>query len=258
MELNYRSFGKGEPLVVLHGLWGMLDNWVSFAHSLESEFEIFLPDLRNHGKSPHSDEHNYRAMADDLKEFLAEQNIFSVNILGHSMGGKVAIQFATDYPGLVKKLIVADIFPRAYNPDELNDHIKILEVIKIISEGRYNRRTDAEIAILSKLGNERTAMFMFKNLNFGQDGLICWKFNAAGLVKNYPRLSEQIEIQTPINTPTLFIRGKLSNYITEKDTQQIPLLFRNAKLETLENAGHWLHVDQPSAFRELVAGFLKS
>jgi esterase len=257
MELNYKSYGTGEPLLVLHGLWGMLDNWVSFAKSISSEYEVFLIDLRNHGKSAHSPEHNYYVMARDIYEFLEEQNIFSVNILGHSMGGKVALQFAVFFPGYVRKLVVADIFPKKYDADVSYEHFKILEAIEFINHHKFSNRTDAEIAVTQIIADQKIAMLLFKNLTYIEPELIGWKFNSNALPNNFALLSENIEISHPIKAPVLFLKGEKSNYITTEDIQNLPHFFPNGIIEIIPKAGHWLHTDQPTIFRERVIEFLK-
>ena len=163
MELNYKQIGIGEPLVILHGLFGMLDNWQSIAKKLGKHFEVFTVDLRNHGKSPHADEHNYAVMARDIYDFLEEQNIFSTHLLGHSMGGKVAMQFAAYFPGFVKKLIVADIFPKAYTDARL-DHERIFEAMEIVNECKFTDRKEGEAKLQEIINDDRIFQFVLKNL----------------------------------------------------------------------------------------------
>jgi esterase len=256
MELNYKSYGSGKPLIVLHGLFGMLDNWQTFAKSMANSYEVFLLDIRNHGRSPHTDEMNYNLMARDVYEFLEEQNIFSANILGHSMGGKIAIQFAVFYPGFVDKLIIADMFPKVYKGQK--DHQNIFQAIDAVNKGHFKSRADAEEAVAKVIPEDKIAMLMFKNLAWSEDEHIIWKFNAVAIKNEYQNLLTNIKISEPIKAPTLFLKGGNSDYLTNDDIASLPCMFDNYKVESIPNAGHWLHVDQPDIFRKKVTDFLKS
>lgn len=254
MNLNYKNFGSGKTLIILHGLFGMLDNWLSIAKILSKNFEVFILDLRNHGRSEQNDIFNYQVMAADLKEFLEEQNIFKCHILGHSMGGKVALQFAALYPGYVEKLILADIFPKDY-PEERPDHIKIFKAIKAIESIDYTSRTQAENKILDIIKDERLAMFLFKNLK-KTENKITWRFHADAILKNYPSIKANIYIPNSIKVPTLLIKGGLSDYVSESDMATSNKMFDNIKFKELKQAGHWLHVDQKKDFIEFCQNFL--
>jgi len=255
MELNYKSFGVGEPLIILHGLFGMLDNWQTFAKQLSSNYEVFIPDQRNHGRSPHSDEHSYKLMARDIYDFMVEQNLFSAHMMGHSMGGKTAMQFAAYYPGFVRKLIVIDIFPKQYNalPPE---HRLMFSVIDKIIQKRFTKRIEAEELISSLLPDPRLSGFMSKNLLINDQGIVSWKFNAKALKDNYNLLSEKIDITGKINNKTLLIKGGNSNYISNEDERNIDQYFSNARIKIFPNAGHWVNVDAPELLLETVTEFL--
>jgi esterase len=256
MELNYKSFGMGEPLIILHGLFGMLDNWQTIAKQLALHNEVFIFDLRNHGRSPHSDEHNYKLLARDIYDFMVEQNLFSAHVMGHSMGGKTAIQFAAYYPGFVRKLIVVDIFPKQYDviPSE---HMLMFRVIDEIIQKRFTKRSDAESLIATLLPDPRLSGFMSKNLLINEEGVVSWKFNALALKNNYQALSEAIDINGKIINKTLIIKGANSNYITIEDEKKLNQFFSNARIETIPNAGHWVNVDAPELLLEVVGRFLK-
>lgn len=257
MELNYKSFGSGDPLIILHGLFGMLDNWQIIARQFSKTHEVFIIDLRNHGKSPHSDDFNYLLMARDIYEFIEEQNLFMINILGHSMGGKVAMQFAALYPGMVDKLIVADIFPKKYTQKRI-EHELIFNAIQIINNAHFNSRKSAEDLIHITIKDKRVSMFLAKNLTYNDIGEVVWKFNANSIIANYNAILDNIRIVKPILNKTLFIKANESDYIDETEYFENYHNFPNSNLEIINDAGHWLHVDQPSEFINKVAGFLKS
>jgi len=257
MELNYKRSGVGEPLIILHGLFGMLDNWQSIANFFATSFEVFNIDLRNHGKSPHDEIHNYQVMARDIYEFLQDQNIFNTNIIGHSMGGMAAMQFAAIYPGWVKKLVVVDIFPKKYQPKEKADHLEILKAAGIIEKSAFKDIKTVQDVLYSYITDKRTYMFMLKNLIRKKDGTIGIKFNQKAIADNYSSLLESIEFTEPVNVPTLFLKGEKSNYISEKDFEGVGKYFTNAKMISIPEAGHWIHVDAPEVFKAEVWDFLK-
>ena len=255
MDLNYKNFGAGEPLVILHGLFGMLDNWLSIAKKLAHRFDVYIIDQRNHGKSPHSEEHSYFLMARDLYDFLEEQNIYSAHLLGHSMGGKVVMQFATFYPGFVKKIIVADMFPKDYDVQRL-EHQKIFEAMDIIDNCRFPDRKEAEDKLREIIDNERIFHFILKNLKLPKEGCPKWKFNSKVLRREFPTLSDNIKIVNQVKAPALFIKAGRSDYIDEKEFDSIKTFLPNAELSIMPEATHWLHADDPDLFLHIVNGFL--
>jgi pimeloyl-ACP methyl ester carboxylesterase len=256
MELNYKSYGVGEPLIILHGLFGMLDNWHSFAKQLSHQNEVFIADLRNHGRSPQSDEHNLALMARDIYDFMADQNLFSAHIMGHSMGGKTAMQFAAYYPGFVRKLIVVDIFPKLYTAEH-PEHQLMFRVIDEVIKNSFTKRSDADELIASFLPDLRLSGFMSKNLFMNTDGIITWKFNALALKKHYKSLSEAVDINGKISNKTLIVKGGKSDYISSDDEKNLGLYFSNARVETIPDAGHWVNVDAPEALMEKVVRFIR-
>ena len=255
MELNYKRFGVGEPLIILHGLFGMLDNWQSIAKILSVHFEVFILDQRNHGKSPHSDDHSYTLMARDLYDFLEEQNIFSAHLLGHSMGGKVAMQFASFYPGFIKKMIIADIFPKSYL-NQRQEHQKIFQAMEIIEKCRFTGRKAVESKLKNIINNERVFQFILKNLKLGANGYPEWKFNANVLKAAFPHLSGNIHITNPVKAPTLFIKAENSDYIIPEEIDEIRAFLPNAELVIMPDTTHWLHADDPDHFIQIVTNFL--
>jgi esterase len=255
MELNYKSFGSGEPLIILHGLFGMLDNWQILAKKFAKTHEVFTIDLRNHGKSPHNPEHSYAVMARDIYDFLEEQNIFNASILGHSMGGKVAMQFASYFPGFVKKLIVADMAPKTYDTIR-EDHQNIFKAIDLLEENNFKERSEAEDALKAIIKVEKIYLFIFKNMTYDEDGRVSWKFNPTALKENYQEMMKNISAPKPVKVPTLFIKGGKSDYIDLNEFDGFKKFFPQAELKIIEEAGHWIHADAPQEFSKIVIDFL--
>lgn len=255
MELNYKSFGEGKALIILHGLFGMLDNWQAIAKSFSDKYRVFIIDQRNHGKSPHDNMHNFNVMARDIYDFLSQHQLYSASFIGHSMGGKTAMQFARFYPQMTEKLVIADIAPSAYkqhNPD----HYKIFECIDLLNEKPFTELNQAEEAFVEIMGSKRIAMFLLKNLKKSNDGRLIWKFNAPVLKNNYENMLDGIEFIRPHEGKTLFIKASDSHYINREDYEIIERSFNDFKLVTLTEASHWLHVDQPDLFKSVVKKFL--
>lgn len=252
MQLNFKSTGQGEPLIILHGLFGMLDNWQSVARALENHFTLYLVDQRNHGKSPHLDEHSYKLMASDLREFMLQQGIPQSNLLGHSMGGKTAMQFALDYPEMVTKLIVVDMGIKQYE----GGHDTIFEALKSVELNVITNRQEADVQLSKYIQSIGVKQFLLKNLTREPDGSYHWKFNLKALSENYDNILSSINSEIPFEGETLFIRGSLSDYIPDADWEAITKLFPMAKLETIQNAGHWVHAEQPEALISAIRQFL--
>ena len=256
MELNFTQKGSGEPLLILHGLFGMLDNWQTMANYFSSGFEVFNIDQRNHGRSPHSGIHNFQVMARDIFDFLQEQNIYKTSIIGHSMGGKTAMQFAAIYPGFVEKLVIVDIFPKVYRLSEREGHLEIFRASRAVTEQHFTSRKEAEAEFERLIKDKRVFQFMLKNLLLKDDGTYGVKFNLDGLESNYLSLQQNLHFREPVKTPTLFIKGGKSDYISENDFRMVNQYFTNAELITIPSAGHWVHVDEPEIFKKEVWDFL--
>ena len=253
LQLNFKKYGEGKPLIILHGFLGSLDNWHTLATEFgKNGFEIFTIDLRNHGRSPHTFLHSISLMADDLNDFMDQQNVSSATILGHSMGGKVAMQFALSYPQKVDKLIVVDIASRAYK----RGHDDVFSAIKNIELDQIHSRKDAEEKMLPYLSDISTRQFILKNLERSEDGNYHWKFNFETLYREYENMLVEINSVHTFNGKTLFIKGANSNYIQEKDRSDIEKLFPNVIIKTIENATHWVHADNPKQFFDTVINFL--
>lgn len=252
MELNYKKVGAGEPLLILHGLFGSLDNWMSLAKKLGENFEVFVIDARNHGQSPHSDEFNYDLMADDIYEFLMQHNIVDPIILGHSMGGKTAMQFAMNYPTKLTKLIVVDIAPKSYPVH----HRTIIDGLFSLKFDIIKSRKEADLKLTEYIDEIGVRQFLLKNLYWIEKERLSWRFNL-------PVINDQIEIIgkglqniQSFEKQTLFVRGEKSNYILETDFQDIKTIFKSCKIETIKDTGHWVHAERPQEFLFLLNDFL--
>ena len=250
MQLHFKQLGHGEPLVLLHGLFGSSDNWLGVAPKLAEKFHVFAPDLRNHGASPHSDEMDYPLMAADVEEFFSAHNLQNACVLGHSMGGKVAMQLALSFPARVKKLVIVDMAPRAYAPA----HEQIFAALLALDLKFFATRSQIEDALAPKIPSLNLRRFLLKNLGRNDDGSFKWKMNLRGIAKNYPRLGEALTSQTPFAQPTQFIRGGKSDYVRATDEAEILKLFPHAIIETIATANHWVHADAPEEFVRLVLG----
>ena len=254
MDLHFQATGAGTPLVMLHGLFGASDNWRPVAARLADRFHVFAVDQRNHGQSPHAADMDYPRMADDLNEFMTARGLDRAHVLGHSMGGKTAMQFALQYPGRVERLVVADMAPRLY-PREYDP---IMAALLALNLGSFTNRTQMEEALAPAVPNLALRRFLLKNL--GRDGLggFYWKINLEGIADNYRHLVTPISAATPFAGPVLFLRGEQSDYVRPEDEPLIRALFPAAEIQTLAGAGHWLHADQPDEFARRVGEFLKS
>ena len=252
MQLHFKQLGHGEPLVLLHGLFGSGDNWFGVAPKLAEKFHVFAPDLRNHGHSPHHVEMDYPLMAADVEKFFATQKIESAHVIGHSMGGKVAMQFALNFPARVKKLVVVDMAPRAY----ARAHDKIFAALLALDLSLFQTRQQIEDVLAPEIPSLNLRRFLLKNLGRNEQGNFIWKMNLRGVAENYSRLGEVLNAGKPFEKPALFIRGGKSDYINAADEAAIHGQFSAAKIQTIEAANHWVHADAPEEFVRLVLDFL--
>ncbi len=254
MKLFYRTYGSGPPIIILHGIFGMSDNWVTFAKQLANGFEVFIPDLRNHGRSPHSNEFDYNYMLNDLRKFILEQNLHNIVLIGHSMGGKVAMQFALYYQELIKKLIVLDVSASSYNPTPEIEEIVI--AINTIELKKANDRANIKRQLSGIIHDDRIIEFMMKNIVRHKNNVFEWKFNAQAISDNLNKLLKGIETDNKFDKPALFVAGGKSNYMKQEDIYMIFENFPEAQLELIMNAGHWLHVDAREELLNIVTHFI--
>lgn len=252
LELFFEKEGRGPPLVFLHGLFGSGENWRSQAKWLEPWFTVYRVDLRNHGRSPHSGEVGYEHMVEDVLEFLERHDLRRVILLGHSMGGKVAMGMALSFPDWVEKLVVVDMAPREYPP--LNK--PIFEALLSVDLGTCRSRADVDRALKEKMPELRLRAFVLKSL-VEEDGRVRWMFNLEGLWRGYPEILANIELEDRVYPgPTLMLRGALSPYVRETDLQVCARHFPAQRVITLEGAGHWPHADKARDFHQRVKEFL--
>ncbi|MDN5201551.1 alpha/beta fold hydrolase [Fulvivirgaceae bacterium BMA10] len=253
MNLFYREFGEGDPIIILHGLFGASDNWMSVAKQLANNYKIYLVDQRNHGNSFKSDVFNYQVMADDLFSFIRENQIKEPILLGHSMGGKVSMKFSIQYPDLLKKLIVVDISPRAYPIH----HQEILEGLSAIDLTQTKSRGEADRILQNYVPELGIRQFLLKNLSRLDGERFEWKINLPVIRKEIDLVGEGID-QGIYPGETLFVKGAKSDYIQEIDLPLMKSIFPDHRLETIDGAGHWVHAEQPVRFLETVQHFVKN
>ncbi|MCU0771979.1 MAG: alpha/beta fold hydrolase [Verrucomicrobia bacterium] len=252
MRLHSQVVGSGPDVIVLHGLFGSHQNWLPVARGLSGHFRVHTVDLRNHGASPHHRDVNYPLMAEDLRFFMDQAGIRAAHLVGHSLGGKVAMQFALGHGGRVKKLAVADIAPRAYEAV----HDEVFEALRGLDLSRLRTRTQADEALAARLPLHALRRFLLTNLTPVPTGGFRWRINLEALFAQREQLTAAVTAATPFEGPTLFLRGERSDYIREADRPAIARLFPRARIETIAHAGHWVHVDAPEPFLNGLLGFL--
>jgi esterase len=246
--------GSGKPLLILHGFLGMSDNWKTLGMQFASAgFQVHLLDLRNHGRSFHSDEFSYEIMAQDVFEYCNENGLENIDVIGHSMGGKTAMLLATSYPNLVDKLLVADIGPKFYAPH----HQDILAGLNAVDFSTKPSRNDVEELMKNYIPDFGTRQFLMKSLYWKEPGQLAFRFNLAVFNNNINEIGKALQTELIFEKPTLFIRGGNSNYIQDNDIEDIKKYFPNSSIETIPNVGHWLHAENPEMFYELASVFLK-
>jgi pimeloyl-ACP methyl ester carboxylesterase len=252
VQLHFKKSGQGRAVILLHGLFGSSDNWHYIALKLSESFNVFAIDQRNHGQSPHDAKMNYPLMAADVDEFMTTNGLEKAFVIGHSMGGKTAMQFALQFPQRVEKLVVADMAPRAYAPA----HEKIFAALLTLDLKSFSTRQQIEDALAPEIRNVVLRRFLLKNLGRDSASRFFWKINLRGIAENYLYLREPVSGTEPFVRPTLFIRGGKSDYINLEDERLIRELFSIVEIQTIADAGHWIHVDQPEEFLRLVLNFL--
>jgi esterase len=252
MNLHFRAVGEGPSLIILHGLLGSGDNWRSMSLRLATHYRVFTVDLRNHGQSPHSDLFDYDAMATDLRQFVDDQALPAVVLLGHSMGGKVAMQFAVDNSARVDKLVIVDIAPKPSDPA----HRYLLEALRSLDLQRYKSFVDVDAALAAKVSDQAVRQFALKNLARDQQGRLSWRIHLEAIYRNYDKLGRGLAPGRRFDKPTLFIRGGRSRYIEDDDAPLIRQIFPQTEIVTLARAGHWVHIDVPDDFYRTVVSFV--
>ena len=251
MKLFFRELGQGQPFIILHGLMGSADNWLTQAKMLASQYHVYTVDQRNHGQSPHSDEFDYKVLANDVKDFINEHSIEHPIILGHSMGGKAAMNFAVSNPTMLDRLIVVDIAPKAYPVH----HDSIVDGLNAIPINSLQSRNEADKILSQYLSEADVRQFLLKNLLRKPAGGFTWKINLGVIDKNIEKISADMQFPGFYSGPTLFVRGGKSNYVKDEDRQRINDLFPNSSVVTMDT-GHWVQAEKPQEFVEVVRNFL--
>lgn len=255
MKLNYKSFGQGEPIVILHGMFGMLDNWQWMARQLAKEYMVFLVDLRNHGKSPHSDEFGYKIMAEDLHLFMEDNWLHEATIIGHSMGGKVAMKFALEYPDMVDRLVIVDMAPKSYE----GNHDKILKALKAFPIKEIESRSEAQEILQKAIPEKDVIQFLLKNLSRDKEsGGYRWKMNLTVIIDHYKEILSHEPSELIYEGPSLFLAGAKSNYVQEDEFPTYKNNFPAAQLTYIKGAGHWVHAEAPQDFLQNLLDFMKA
>ncbi|MEP5935347.1 MAG: alpha/beta fold hydrolase [Winogradskyella arenosi] len=253
MTLHSNIIGEGQPFIILHGFLGMGDNWKTLAKQFsESDYEVHLVDQRNHGRSFHSEDFNYDILAEDLKAYCDSHELKDIVLLGHSMGGKTAMLFASKYPELVKNLIIADISPRFYPVH----HDAILEGLSALDFTSLKPRGQADKALSEYVDDAGTRMFLLKNLYWVEKGQLGLRINLEVLKANVAEVGEAFPTHATFDKATLFLRGDRSEYIGQTDEALIQRHFPNSNIITIANAGHWLHAENPKDFYAAVMQFI--
>lgn len=251
MQLYFREFGAGPPVIILHGLFGFSDNWQTIAKALAANHLVITPDLRNHGRSPHINSHSYPEMAEDLRQFMEENWIHSAVVIGHSMGGKVAMQLALNNPDFIEKLVVVDI-----DPGQAEDnHSAIFRALLAMDLSKMKERKEAEQYLSEQIHDTGTRQFLLKNITRSENGTYSWKMNLPVLWEHFQDILAPVQGE-PFQKPALFIRGSRSNYIKPAETALIMSLFPQARIVTIEGAGHWVHADKPNELLSVLNEFL--
>src|ERR1700722_7453889 len=253
MRLSYRKLGSGKPLFILHGLFGSADNWQTVGKQFAEHFTVYFIDLRNHGQSPHSTEWNYEVMSEDINELMQDEGIDKAILLGHSMGGKVAMQFTVRHPEKVEKLVVVDIGPKKY--PVTNQFV--IDAIDSFDLSAVKIRKEVDTLLTPFIQDFGTRQFLLKNLYWTEEQKLAWKFNYEVIKQNIKTVGEVTPMPAmPIGIPVLFIKGERSDYIFPGDVKLITSMFPNAKLVVIAGAGHWVHADKPQEFYNVVNEFL--
>jgi esterase len=254
MRLHSQVRGDGPPLVILHGLLGSLDNWRSMSKRLAALRRVYSLDLRNHGHSPHAAVMNYAVMAEDVREFCVAQGLHAPAVLGHSMGGKVAMALAARHPDLLEKLLVVDIAPKLYPPA----HRPLLLAMRDADLRGYKSFGEIDAALAPAIADTAVRQFVMKNLARDSAGEFRWRIGLAEIIDNYGALTEAVVVEKPFTKPTCFIRGERSSFIQDHDLAAIRAVFPRAELKTIPRADHWIHTEAADEFYAAVAQFLSA
>jgi esterase len=252
MELFFRELGQGQPIIILHGIFGSSDNWLTQAKLFSPHYRVFTVDQRNHGQSPHDEGFSYPVMVEDLREFIDAHRLENPIVIGHSMGGKVAMNFALAHPEKLEKLIVVDIAPKPYNLE----HYVIINGLKSVPIQSITSRNEADAALTEYVPEADVRQFLLKNLQRQAEGGFTWKINLPVIDKNLSNIGLDLQFDGKFEKPTLFIKGGKSKYVKDEDIARIKEVFPKAELKTLDT-GHWVQAEKPQEFVDTVMEWLK-
>jgi pimeloyl-ACP methyl ester carboxylesterase len=253
MKLFYRKYGDGPPLIILHGLFGSSDNWMTIAKSLGEYFTVYVPDQRNHGQSPHSDINDYDSMRDDLFELAGDLRLSKFFLAGHSMGGKTAFSFAIKWPEMINGLLLADISPFVNESNKqaaTSHHLNILEAMLSIDLSMISSRSEIESILVKMIPSDQTRGFILKNLQRTEGNKFAWKINSRAILNNLDKIMEGINLhgaEQISGFPVILLKGENSEYLPTSDFKEIQDVFPAAEFVVVPNAGHWIHTDRPDA-----------
>ncbi|MBT8299557.1 MAG: alpha/beta fold hydrolase [Maribacter sp.] len=252
-SLHSKILGEGKPLLILHGFLGMSDNWKTLGMQYADQgLQVHLIDQRNHGRSFHSADFDYDILAEDIKRYMQQHHLDDVIIMGHSMGGKTAMQFAFTYPDLMHKMIVADIAPKYYPPH----HQYIIDGLNELDFDIIKSRGEADTELSKYVHDFGIRQFLLKNLYWVEKGKLGYRFNLNVLGEKMGEIGDDITPSDIYKGPTLFIKGDKSEYIIATDSDSIKSHFPSARIETIDNAGHWLHAENPTQFFKKTIDFI--
>ena len=269
MKLFYRKYGEtGPPLIIVHGLYGSGDNWVTIARELASRFEVYVVDQRNHGQSPHSQTHDYPSMRDDLKKFMDAEGIEQAVLIGHSMGAKIIMFFAAAWPDRVQSLVSVDMGPGAYHELAVDsrsaaNHGGMIDAMLGLDLSGMESREDIDRALAQKIGSDRVRSFLLKNVRRDKSGSFSWRVNLEALRSNLDRILDGLDVESIVagggitGFPALFVSGEKSDYIRAEDHRLIRSVFPVADIVTIPGAGHWVHAEQPALLVKTIKYFLE-
>jgi esterase len=253
MKLFYRKFGEGPPLIILHGLYGSSDNWVTIAKKLGDSFTIYLPDQRNHGQSPHSEIHDYDSLRDDLYELVTDLRLRKFFLCGHSMGGKTAMAFAVKWPEMITALVVVDVSPFSNENNSMTvfkQHQSILKTILSIDLPAVRSRGKVGQLLMQKIPSEKERGLILKNLQRNSGDKFTWRLNASSLFNNLDKIMAALDLEEEYSQPVtgfpvVFLKGSCSNYLTAPDVAEIRKVFPASEFVVIQGAGHWIQADKP-------------
>lgn len=252
LKLNHRVSGQGEPIVLVHGLFGSLENLGMIARGLSGQFEVHSLDVRNHGRSPHSDVHTYDAITADIIGYLDSCGLSRCHFLGHSMGGKAVMHLALNFPDRVNKLIVADIAPVKYEPH----HNEIFEGLLSLPLAEVQSRRDADKLLASTIKTPSVRQFLLTNLVKEGSSGFSWRMNLKSLCKNYHHIMAGLTSDRSFDGDVLLITGGQSNYVQSQHREHVLQLFPNIDMKIIPDTGHWLHAEKPELFVKICQRFL--